>query len=358
MNRRLALALVAIFLGATILGCAQKDASIEGRPCPCPTSGFTCDSVCNVCVSVDVAPGTICGDSGVGGSSGSSGAGGIAGMGGNCTPKITFSDFHAVWTTPESIRWEWTPDQEVAAIDSFQSYELELTSDDNVVVTFDSSTNPELGVYAQPNGAPDLTYSSVTRDLTRSEYTARLRAIDTSGCASESQVVFAPAMPIPKGGALDVYGDQPPAGSTLDASEVTDGSGCRTGSRCLVSADPGAGFCNIRWEMTTAATPTFTAGEFTQAYLEFWMRSTETTPHYWADGWLETVGGAFWISATYAAPADGNYHKFQIPLRWLTNDAQVQLAYDDVSSGITSVNLFGSACGQGSIWIDDAYVRW
>jgi hypothetical protein len=296
---------------------------------------------------------------GAGGTGGLSGGGGSGGIGGTpCTPAITFQNFKAVWATPESIRWEWDPLAPVAAKDQFKTYELEVTTPDETPKLYEGTTNPELGVYVQPNLGVDFTNATTTAGLTPGKlYTGVLRAIDTQGCAFMSALASAPRTTLPKGGSFEMYAENQPAGSyPQGASAVT--TGCRTG-KCLRSPDCVGNTCffNLRWSQTALAAP-MSAGEFVDAYFEFYVKSNSATPLWWSESWME-VGAIKWRFHPYSVPSDDQYHKIQIPLRWFSQSGQ-QLDHATLSATpISEVNFIGAAPTDGTyIWVDDAYLRW
>ena len=344
--------------------CGKEDIDLTGKACPCPTADYECDSLCQVCVPAGTTPGSSC--SGATGGTGAGGSGGLAGAGAggtggtSCTPAITFQNFKAVWATPESIRWEWEPLSPVSAKDQFKTYELEVTAPGESPRTYDGTTNPELGVYVQPNSGVDFTMATASSGLTPGKlYTGVLRAIDTQDCAFTSPSASAPRTTQPKGGAFELYADtQPPGSFPLDATEVT--AGCKAGN-CLQSLDcVGSCFFNLRWSGTTLNAP-ISEGEFSDAYVEFYVKSNSAAPLWWSESWLQvgTGTGTRWRFHPFSIPADDQFHKIQIPLRQYFK-AGAQLDYAAFSAQpLKEVMFVGASPTDGTfIWVDDAYIRW
>jgi hypothetical protein len=356
----------------SLQACGKEDIDLTGKACPCPSSSdFECDSVCQVCVPVGTAPGSQCSgtgaSAGMGGNAGAGGGttGGSAGTssGGTggvpCTPAITFQGFKAAWATPESIRWEWEPLSPATAKDLFKTYEIEVTTPGETPRVFDGSTNPELGAYVQPNSGLDFTSATTTSGLTPGKlYSGVLRAIDTQDCAFASPVTSAPKTTQPKGGSFELYAENQPAGAVpLDASVVT--AGCRAGE-CLRSSDCTTADCffNLRWSNTTLSAP-ITAGEFVDAYMEFYVKSDSAAPLWWCGSRLQLGATEFWYFNPYSVAADDQYHKIQIPLRWFQTSV-AELDYSTFTSqSLTDVSFIGGSPTVGThIWVDDAYLRW
>ncbi|MEZ4220901.1 MAG: hypothetical protein R3B13_08225 [Polyangiaceae bacterium] len=366
----------AAFAAAAVLltqACRMEEIDLTGKACPCP-SDYDCDSVCQVCVPKGTPLGSACGSSAGGGSGGTSSGGtssggtssggqsgaGAAGTGGSpCTPAITFQNFKAAWATPEAVRWEWEPLSPVSALDQFKTYELELTAAGESPRVYSGADNPELGVYVQPNSAVDFTNATTTTGLTPGKsYTAVLRAIDTKDCVLASAPALSPQTTQPKGGSFELYAEnQPPGSSPLTAVEVT--TGCRAG-KCLRSPDCTAAGCffNLRWTGTSLSPP-ISAGEFVNAYVELYVRSNSAAPLWWAATWIRLTDNSLWAFQPFSIPADDQYHKIQIPLRWYAS-ADSQLDFASFSAGpLTEIMFIGAAPTQGTyIWVDDAYLRW
>ncbi|MFO0565608.1 MAG: hypothetical protein U0263_08095 [Polyangiaceae bacterium] len=367
------------------IACSRVGVDAVGKDCPCPDS-LTCDPLCNVCVDKESTPGAHCGKgsggtSGSGGSSGNPGGGGTsAGAGGGggaatggsggsnadaCTPLVTFKNFHAEWSAAENILWKWEPDITDAAEgkSKFAAYEIVVTPDGDNPITFDQKTNPELGVFAQSNSFADITTMSLTTGLGPEAHHGVLRAIDNQGCTFESPSVLAPAMTKPVGGALEIYGEKPPAGYPQDAVEVKNGVGCQAGLLCLRSTDcvpPDGGtdcFRNVRWS-PVVPTSSVGAGAFIDAYLEFYVKSDSVTPLWWSESWL-SVGTTLFRFNRYTLPADGKYHKIQIPLTALQTKTGTPLDYAQWGGqNITEVNLGSRASVGKHIWLDEVFIRW
>ena len=351
------------------LSCGRVDVDVEGKRCPCP-DGFDCDTVCAVCVKARRIPGEICaadangaGGGGAGGTGGTPGGGSGGAAGSPCTPKITVQNFAASWSTPESIRWTWKPSLPASAQDQFVRYEVLVSDSNNADLVFGPTTNPELGMYVQPNGGADLTNATVTRGLAPGKgYTGRLRVMDTAACVFESTSVPAPVTPLPQGGEAKLFGEPAPSGTPFsDITHVKDGAGCLTGSNCLRTNDCKSGQCfaNLTWVFDTPLLLGLSEGQFTQAYLEVFVRSTSAAPLSWCEVWLG-VGSApdrYRLSG-FSVPSDGKYHKLQFPLRVLELQSKL-LDYAVLAPGVRQVNLTGSASTAGGfIWADEAYVRW
>ncbi len=347
-----------VFAGAALaLGCGKQDIDLSGKACPCPDgSGYSCDAVCKICVPEGTAPGSSC--SGSGGAGGGGGSGGTGGA--SCAGTITFQNFRAAWATPEVIRWEWEPLSPVTAQDQFKTYEIEVTADGEAPKIFDGTTNPELGVFVQPNGGVDYTQATHTSGLTPGTlYTGLLRAIDTNDCVFASAPTSAPKTIQPKGGAFELYADTSPGNGAypFDATEVT--AGCRAGG-CLRSTDCQGSGCwnNMGWSDTAYSAP-ISAGDFSNAYVEFYVKSNAATPLWWCDTFFALAPSDFWHLSPYSVPSDDQFHKIQLPLRWFSN-GDVQLDYAAFASTPISQFVFiGAGPTDGSyMWIDDAYLRW
>ncbi|MEZ4225233.1 MAG: hypothetical protein R3B13_30055 [Polyangiaceae bacterium] len=370
--------LLAILASFSAASCGTEEVDIEGKACPCPAPDYQCDPVCKVCVPSGSPAGALCGGGsggaaggaagGTGGGSGGAGAtsggasggGGTSGSGGAaCQPVITFKNFTAVWATPESIQWEWEPDNPVADADKLAGYTIVVSASGKTDKVFDAKTNPELGVYVQPNGGADLSRRSVTSGLEPGvSYTGVLRARDTAGCTFESAPAGAPQTTLAKGVSQVVFKDATPAGAfAQDCSLVS--TGCHAGSGCLRSVDCQDATCwaNMRWSDMSISVPV-SSGEFTQAYLEMYVRSDSTAPLWWTQTWIQ-IGTEKWYFAPRTLLADGAYHKLQFPLRKFETGTGSLFDTAALATPIDEILFVGAGPSVGThIWVDEVYVRW
>jgi len=174
----------------------------------------------------------------------------------------------------------------------------------------------------------------------RERVTRRLRVMDTAACVFESTSVPAPVTPLPQGGEAKLFGEPAPSGTPFsDITHVKDGAGCLTGSNCLRTNDCKSGQCfaNLTWVFDTPLLLGLSEGQFTQAYLEVFVRSTSAAPLSWCEVWLG-VGSApdrYRLSG-FSLPSDGKYHKLQFPLRVLELQSKL-LDYAVLAPGVRQV---------------------
>lgn len=329
---------------ASLVGCGHQEIDLAGRKCPC-ADDYECDAVCAVCVP----PGTV--------------AGAHCAKGPDaCVAKVTFSDFKPAWVTPNSIRWTWQPDGQADVwAPSFQSYRLELEAGDQKL-TYDSSTNPELGLAVLPNSSPDPTSATTSDGLTPgTTYTGTLIVRDTSGCEFSSSRL-APATPIALSSSpLEIFGESPFTGSILDGAIVA--SGCQFGAQCLMTDDcvlaPNKTLCtkNLRVYAIDVGPGAMSAGGFSQAYLEFFARTDTPAPSYYSTVFLE-LGGAFYRFEGLTFPSSAEYRRVQVPLHALASSTQSLDFATLQASHIVQFN-FGTHVAEGAhTWLDEVYVRW
>lgn len=341
---------VLILLAA--VGCSKVTVSAEGKECPCPDGrGLTCDPVCLVCVPLGAAPGASCGGSGADA----------------CTPKITVTDFHAEWVTPNSIFWVWKPD-DPGKVDDFQSYRLALTaaSPPGPTKLYDVSTNPELGLYLLPNGGADLTRSTLITDLEPGvEYTARLVVRDRDGCEFSTKNT-APATHVPSSQTpVRIFGEGGFSGSTLGGSvthaNCYQGSSCFQMATCQLAAETSKCCDNLR-VLDIDIPLTFSAGQFTQAYLEFYARNDAAFATYYSNVWLRVGDASSPYTYSFPAwtfPATGHYRRLQFPLRMLELGDGTKLTYATLTSGnVVEFNWYTCVGLGASAWFDEVYVKW
>lgn len=333
-------------LAILALGCGRVDVDTLGLACPCGDDN-ECDRVCNVCVP----PGTAAGAS--------------------CTScKISFSDFHADWVTPNSIGWTWgVPNKD--AYDVFGSYTLTLTASGKPPRLYDSTTNPELGLLTLPNSGQDPVDFTIANGLEPNViYTGELVARDKFDCefaaTSIARATIQPASNV----AIELFGEGSTTGS-IDAQygAVVD-TDCHVGTKCLLSPTPACEL--LEAESTCTSLLKFahvdisvdennlSKGEFPDAYLEVYAKISASAPSWYSTVWLRTISpDQIWRYDGFTLPNDNVYRPVQVPLHELTLEGSTQKLTRDalVVGGIYEFNVAALIPPSGAVMADEVFIR-
>jgi hypothetical protein len=333
------------FAALVVLGCGRVDVNTAGLPCPC-SDGNSCDPVCNVCVPPGTSNGVVCSE---------------------C--KVRFSDFHADWVTPNGIGWKWKVYDRDAGPD-FTSYTLTLTSSQGTEV-FDSTTNPELGIYSLPLGGKDIVEYTITSGLQPNvTYTGTLVALDESGCAfsstSTARATLQPALNV----AIPIFSEQSTGNIAAQDGMVTSDD-CYAGNTCLQSPTPACvlpdggtdcsnllKYADLDIEITE---DNLTEGQFEDAYLEVWTKTQSPSPTWYAWVWLRTLNvDQNWAYFAFTLPNNRDYAPVQIPLGQLVlQGGSDRLTREILVQGHIREFVLGSLVEPTSTTIkaDEVYIR-
>jgi hypothetical protein len=341
-----ALALAMPLLGSA---CMVDAPDLAGKQCPC-AAGWSCDPSTNLCF--DVGDGA-----------------------------IVPTSLRAVWTTPESIRWEWDASGPDGA---FLRYELVTATDvadlgdppGPSARVWTPDDNPELGAFRRPRTIGDDQVLATTTDEHEffTEYVARLTAIDTQQRRAISNVASGRTT-----SDADVeralFVDELPAGAELwpygEAEVSTDGAS--EGSACMrYVAECGgedAG-CFVQVHVTgTGGTlvdlSQLYPGPFGgSAFVELAVAHDSDAPSFWSQVRFR-VGGddskGYFEFGELTVPNDGEYHRYQVPLRALLGfDAEPRPPFEhaDLAEGLYQFSVGGNWSDGATVRIDEARLRW
>jgi len=344
-------------------GCTIDDVDLSDKPCPC-AGGYQC--VADRCVpegaSVDA------GDADGGATDGgpTTDAGGEPGA-------FEVTNLRSDWTTPNVIHWRWDRSGEASDFGELRLVVAESMEDvlaeSGTAVVFDSSVNPELGVYLLlRTGTPDPVVQTLTdghEPATR--YHARLTALDSAGRRRVSNVATATTAPAPID-ELVLFSDDAPPGYPLPDTidRVTDAPFAGTHHLRYehASCPSGADACweAVRWQRMNLDPPAFSEGTFaTTAYLELALAHDSPTPPYWTELWmfLGSEGDyTGWLFAPFTARNDDAYQVIQVPLRVLETSAGVPLTYADTRNPVDQFRVGGLWEVGTTVRVDEVRIRW
>jgi hypothetical protein len=339
-----------VCLALVVVSCGKLSVDAEGKGCPCPEDrGLECDSVCDVCVPKGTPSGAKCEK-----------------KWGGC--QVGFSSFRPAWVTPNSIYWIWDPASEDQA-SVFQSYRLEITPTlpAGEMRTYDASTNPELGVFIQPNDGADLTASALVTDLDPEvQYSGRLVVRDVRGC-EYSEVAEAPQTHGKTSqNPIEIFGESGFVGTPYGGKVVSQG--CETGSCFQMDAcTPGSGrtkCCDNLRMSELSVQPGISSGQFQHAYLEFYAKNDSSADPYYAGVWLRIgpaeAGDNRYLLDGWTVPATGEYRRLQFPLRELANEETgTKLeARHFMANDVREFRWYTCLTQNASAWFDEVYIRW
>ncbi len=302
---------------------------------------------------------------------------------------VVVSNLRALWTTPNSIQWEWTVSD--ASPDQLASYELVVGPEESDVTgrtpraeIWDARRNPELGRYLLLN-TPGVTKVSSTITFGHAPATdhwGQLVAIDQAGRRSFTAVVRART-----GIAVDqitLVPDAPCASgcTTLPTWYERSTQGANEGAAChraFICCDaepvPDKRVCdrvsscyeNLRIQHLPAQLGRLTAGAFaSSAFLEFAVAHRSPVQSAWSQTWL-TIGDfdcgfkCIFIYQGFTFPPDGTYRTFQIPLRHLRNRYGLLLSFEEMRARKFTVAEFavgGNWTAGAEVRVDSIRVRW
>ena len=379
MGRQL-LGISAVVLG----GCVLEPVELDGRACPC-VSGWVCDPSTETCRrSAQETSGGV-------GSSGTTGSEPPASTSaadptttasaesstGTPPGRFDVQAFSADWSTPESIHWTWDV---VGEEGDFLAWELRVATDQagldagEGVMVFDDSTNPELGRFVLKNTAGvDPVVAAVTRGLTPStEYVARLLVYDTAGGVSQSPNVAIRRTTEPPTQSVVLFADDPwsagyPLPGCMERTDVApfEGShhqevqiwcdGAGDPSCTLLEETSAECWENLRFEEMGESLSGLGGGDLADAFLEFSL-AVIAPEGVEGHGWWSSAGvridGMPREYKPLTFPADGTYHRFQVPL------TQMNITLDDLAGPLGGPRV-GSRWQHGTVLrLDEVRVRW
>ncbi len=352
-------------MGLVLGGCVLPSVELDGKACPCEP-GWTCDASTQTCrAAVDSADPE------------SDATSGEPGTGAPQTPRFDILSFSADWSTPESIHWTWEVE---GADEDFHAWALWLATDEAAlddeaeVLVFDGRSNPELDRFVLKNTQGiDPVVATLTRGLRpNTPYFARLFVFDTAGDRWQSPNVAVRSTTLQPNAERVLFDEEPLNGGAYpnpvcfqrtDAAPLAGSHHYSLALRCdsdgdqtCEAGDPDVAECweNLRLENLGIGLDDLGGGDFTDAFLEFHLAIDTDDPE--GHGWWSSAGLAIdetiFGVAPLTFPADGTYHRFQIPL------TQMGITLDAIADPIHSVRI-GSQWQYGTtLRLDAVRVRW
>lgn len=332
------------------VACSIDPPDLASKRCPC-ASGYVCDAARDRCVP------------------GQAGADAAAGL-------FEMADFRAAWTTPNQIRWTWSPK---GVADDFLRYELvvgrsvaDVEAKRNTTV-FTSEDNPELGRYLLPRtgGEEPVRATSTDEHLPDTEYFAQLFIYDTQLGVTASAIAAA-RTGLPSVDTLVLYDDQDLSGWLLPAC-ITQSNAKPFGSsqssyRYTVSCGPdGAAYCgesqgNECWLQFKLGglkldLSGITAGQFPDAYLEYSVAIEGEAHVYWGGINLSTWDGRAFGIEPFSYRAGGEYRTYQVKLSALI-DMGAPMSAAELSQPATMFMVSGGLSPGTAVYLDAVSVKW
>jgi hypothetical protein len=361
-------------LAAAAAGCVVAGETSEvGKPCPC-SEAYECDQTTHRC-RLPV-----------------------------CISQFSVQDFHAKWTTPETIRWDWVPVGKAA--DHF-GYRVivgrnpdEVASVPGDAVVFDARINSELGGYDIPdqNGFNLVSFTTTDGLTPSTDYYGRLVVTDSLGCEFSSPVVQARTQPAPTH-SIAIFDEE--LSGYASPCGLAPAPGCgEGGGACLKCSAQDLGFGKCIWDVDNPGTfdnengwdnlyfvneldfssvdsAAFASG---QAFLELQIGVRSSTPVYYSEvdfmmrgeGCADLLGEcAYYIDACLVegewfskrgliirSRAEG-YDKLQIPLTQFTSDELGPMTREHlVSPLLNGLRMGASFLYATEVDIDSITVRW
>ena len=333
------------------MGCGFEELDFTAKGCPCD-DGFECDSVCDRCVSVNADQG-----------------------------KIEVSDLAAEWATPNVIRWAWSAE---GSPSDLGHYELLLGTDAGDVCSgrnvqvLGPDDLPELARFVLPQAiGGDKADRTMTLDLLPdTSYFARLRAVDTSGEVSETNVAVARTALDALTGSLTIYGDDDLPGvappcmmSSSDAPYNPggrhygfDGACANSDPNCEGSTDPNqscygpVAFAPDAIDLTERG-----PGDLAAAYLELAIAIDDGAPSFWTEFSLRRFSDdANFHVDKVTLRSDGQYHLYQFKLDALVDwpDKVRAITLDDLSAPYDDVFVGGTWTLGSAVRMDEIRIKW
>lgn len=346
--------------GSLSLGACLGEIDYSGKLCgadgECPSGWFCSSGRCGRTAQITPAPDA-------------------SGPGAQCAGAFEVKDFHAAWTTSNTIRWEWEP---LGTAETFGRYELHLDSSrerleaGNATFQIDSQTNPELGFMNNPAKANTPVNASIAFGLapSGSAWFGQLVAYDRLGCVFRSNVAPAQLRVDPRYEAVFFRDALRPGSSLSPASSVPGVTRGRIafnpdcdGNPCLdyIADSPGGENLLLTTTIAPSELVDLSPSRFDLAFLEFrvWLDSADA---FWTGIWIVANGTMFVVEPftamrTRAQATQANYRVVQVPLRELHSD-NAKLTHDDLANGITQFRFYTAFANGSRVWLDDISVRW
>jgi hypothetical protein len=332
---------------SAVAGCSVDDVVLEGKQCPCAAPAI-CNPLSNTCTTAQ-------------------------------SGQIEVSNLRAAWVTPETIRWEWDASGDR---DRLQSYALvvagsaqQLDSGTDTTV-WTAEQNPELGRYALPRAGNEDQVLATSTDghAPRTEYVARLFAIDTSSGLRASNIALARTGETPIDSAT-IYSEQRPAGYALPSCFGPATTAPFSGSThwtytnrcegsvaiCGTPQSPGlACWENLAWDaFSLDITDRLGPGAFATAYIEFALAIDGPEHVFWGTVFIHTGNGSPWFMNMLTFASDRGYRRYQVRLTALTGPGNKPLAYEDLQARpITQWAAGGLWSNGATIRVDEVSIRW
>ena len=330
--------------------CTVEPPDLSGKTCPC-APGYECvDGACTLSPA--------------------------------CGPLVTVDGFRALWSTPHSILWTWTPS---GRPEDFGEYQLVIAaSEADVLATsgsarvVDRTINPELGYYITPHetGAVELTKTVtdgldplIAVDPKVGTYFAQLLATDVTGCTSKTGVVEARTKLEPVEGTIEIFRDELVgelwgAPLTVEPGTGMDGSAAlRCGVDDCLDTDPES----PTWDHLRLVQPVDLAGISENAivtdgaFLEFWVAIVSEVPAFYTELYLENMTQP-WLGwrrlHLRARPGTIDYQHVEVPLAELDFDTGALPTTSQLQRLHDGFQLGGSFPGATDVYLDSIAVRW
>lgn len=287
---------------------------------------------------------------------------------------VEAKNLQSAWSTPNQIRWVWEAEGEES---DFVEYELVIGPTEEEVrdrapstTVFDSSRNPELGVFILPRTFQALVVEATTTDLLDPDttYYAQLTVRDTAGAESRTDVAVAHTDSSPQYElVLLAEGDSP--GTSVPSTYVVDTTAPYAGTEhfsYVHTCDMPTCAENLQRQGLMIDLSEIRAGDYaTTAYLEF-AASLEDSIPWWYGGAYLWYGGedALTTYSGWQIAADGEYRVIQAPLDVFVypNEAgpedDVLVPYEALEPGVTAFVVGGHWSDGATVRIDEARIKW
>ena len=347
--------------------CVLEDVPLDQLQCPC-AEGWQC--LDGICVLGDF----VCGRS-------------------NEEPgSVALLDFRTEWTTPNQARFAW----DVENAEELFEYELDVSSDAASLITNPGErivtleNNPEFARgFLEGTSDSDVVDRTTLRELEpNTPYFVRLVARDNAGGVSCSSPVSVRTSASPSGPSAVLFADEHASRQTIpgcmelvdDVETSASGSShyawdtlcrllcpeedgvrpeeCGDTPRVSVPVCPGVSgaeapgcYENLRIQDFNAAFA-LSAGQYRGAYFEMWVAIEESDIGGWGELGLRTAEGfRYHALRNMTFVADGEYHRYQVPLANMTPEVP--------ATSVVTVARFGTSLRTGTrIRVDDISIRW
>ncbi len=299
--------------------------------------------------------------------------------------SVVVSNLRFVWTTSNSIRWEW--DVNDVSPDKLAYYEMvtgptetDVLQRANRAVVWGANRSPELSHYLlERTGAVEKVLGTTTHghEPSTDQY-GQVVAVDNTGRRSQSLVVRARTTFAVEEVPLLGAGEQVGAFGYPDLVHIERSSEGGWGLSAVICCDDSVGgkfevcdrkpvcYENLRVEKLKPVPPDLLVGTFqTTAFLEFTLTTDSTVPSTWSEVWLSVGPGKAreklfrYGGMSFAARENGRV--VQLPLRVLANWGKQALSFDRLREAqyvVSQFNVGGTWTAGAHVRIDRIRIRW